>query len=342
MNMKKYAVFVQTDKSVYKPSDNIKFRVMVLDAETKPYNFESIDIFITDGGDNRIKQYDDVAKNFKKGVYQNELQLSDLPVMGTWKIHVKVNGEQDIEKSFDVEEYVLPKFEVSIDTVPNVPFKDGVIKATVNTKYTFGKIAKGKATVIAEVHTEVESPYRKFHIRFIEPTKKVSKTVDVDGKKFVEFSLKDDLNIRDGKNEHTVKLHASFKDRLSGKKATADTYVKIHKDAIKMELKKSAEKFKPGLQFTVTAILTSHAKSTPIVDTINPVKFKVISYDNTLRKIKANHIVNICGLKIYPSECWEENFIEKEYTVKLENGIAKIDIDVPKETKYFSVKVRIS
>ncbi|CAH1734421.1 unnamed protein product [Chironomus riparius] len=339
MNLKKYAVFVQTDKSVYKPSDNIKFRVMVLDAETRPYNFDKIDIYVTDGGDNRIKQYEEVGKNFIKGVYQNELQLSDLPVMGVWKIHVKINNDQDIEKTFDVEEYVLPKFEVSIDTVPNVPFKDGVIKATVNAKYTFGKIAKGKATVTAEV----ESPYGNYRFRTVEPTKKVSKTVEVDRKKFVEFDLKSELNIRDSKNEHTVKLHASFKDELSSKVATANATVKIHSDAIKMVLKKSSEKFKPGLPFTVTAILSSHDKSTPVIDPKNPVKFTVTSYYDILRKIKSIHQENICGRRVNPGdeyECWEENSKTQEYKVPLENGIAKLDIDVPKETTSFSVEAK--
>ena len=340
MNLKKYAVFVQTDKSVYKPSDNIKFRVMVLDAETRPFNFEKIDIYITDGGDNRIKQYEDVDKNFIKGVYQNELQLSDLPVMGLWSIHVKVNGEQDIVKTFDVEEYVLPKFEVSIDTAPNVPFKDGIIKAKVNAKYTFGKIAKGNATVTAEV----ESPYRNFRYRTIEPTRKVSKTVEVDGKKTVEFDITSELNIRDHRNEHTVILTASFKDELSGKEAKATAKVKIHSASIKMELKKNTEKFKPGLPFAVTAILSSHDKSMPIIDSENPVRFTVTSYYDVLRRIKPIHHENICGRRVYPGEdyeCWEENFRENEYKVKLHNGIAKIDIDVPKETTYFSVKVRI-
>ncbi|XP_070505072.1 CD109 antigen-like isoform X2 [Chironomus tepperi] len=339
MNHKKYAVFVQTDKRVYKPSDNIKFRVMVLDAETRPYNFESIDIYITDGGDNRIKQYDEVEKNFNKGVYQNELQLSDMPVMGVWKIHVKVNGDQDIVKSFDVEEYVLPKFELSIDTIPNIPFTDGSIKATVNAKYTFGKIAKGKATVTADV----EYPYRGYRNKISESGQKISKSVDVDGKKFVEFDFKEDLKIRDNKSEHTVNLHATFKDDLSGKEATATAKVKIHSNSIKMELKKSAEKFKLGLPFEVTAILSTHDKSTPVVDASNPVKFTVTSYYDILRKVKSGIREYICGRYVNPGdnyECWEENSREQEYKKNIENGIAKIDIDVPKDTTCFTIKAK--
>ena len=97
---KKFSVFIQTDKSVYKPADKIQFRVLLLDADTRPYNASNVNIFITDGADNRVKQFDN--PKFVKGVFQNELQLSDLPVMGEWKINVQVNGQKKESKSFDV------------------------------------------------------------------------------------------------------------------------------------------------------------------------------------------------------------------------------------------------
>jgi len=312
---------------------------MVLDAETRPYKFKNIDIYVTDGGDNRIKQYEDVEKNFFKGVYQNELQLSDMPIMGVWKIHVKVNGDKDIEKTFDVEEYVLPKFKVSIDTASNIPYQDGVIKATVNAEYTFGKIAKGKATVIAEV----ESSYKNYQYQTVKPNKKVAKTVDVDGKKFVEFNLKSELNL-DSKSVHVVKIQASFKDELSGKEATATVAVQIHSDSVKMELEKSTENFKPGLPFTVTAILSTHDKGSPVVDPKNPVIFTVTYCNNVLRKIKSPRNQIICEHQVHNGEDYEcrvEEIRENEVKVYLENGIAKLDIDVPNNTSHFSVKVRI-
>lgn len=286
MNTKRFSVFIQTDKSVYKPKDNVKFRIMVLDSETRPFEFDSIDVYVTDGGDNRVKQYEKVKNNFIKGVYQNELQLSDQPVMGSWKIHVKVNGDDDTVKSFDVEEYVLPTFEVTIDANPDANFKDGVIRATVKAKYTFGKVAKGNATVTAETSVP-RWGYRHWN----SSNKKVSKTVEVDGKKFVEFDVIKELDMKESSYYRRVTLFATFTEQLSGKEANASTTVEVHKTPHKMELSKSADRIKPGLPFKVTADIRFHDKNTPVNDKFNPANF-TISYFYDVPKTCKRRIYN--------------------------------------------------
>lgn len=91
LNIKKFSIFIQTDKAIYKPGDKIQFRVLVLDSSTKPYDTTKIAVHINDGGQNRIKQFSNV-KLFK-GVYQDEMQLSDSPVLGNWDIVVEVEGK---------------------------------------------------------------------------------------------------------------------------------------------------------------------------------------------------------------------------------------------------------
>lgn len=44
-----------------------------------------------------------------------------------------MNGENK-KKSFEIAEYVLPKYEVTIDTDKDVTFKDGQIRVTVRAK----------------------------------------------------------------------------------------------------------------------------------------------------------------------------------------------------------------
>lgn len=53
--------------------------------------------------------------------------------MGDWKIIANV-GNQTFDKDFQVAEYILPKFEVSIDVPEHSTFKDGKITATVHAK----------------------------------------------------------------------------------------------------------------------------------------------------------------------------------------------------------------
>lgn len=368
-NSKKFSVFIQTDKSVYKPSDIVKFRIFILDSDTKIFKFDNIEVFITDGADNRVKQYNDPAKGFNKGVYQNELQLSDLPVMGTWKINVLVNGGDKVVKTFDVDEYVLPKFEVTLDANPDANFKEGIIRATVKAKYTFGKIAKGNATVTAEV----DSPRYWYWRGSPEPSKKVSKTVAVDGKKFVEFDVKKELEMSEDSYRRHVKLFATFTEELSGKEANATARVEVHKTPHKMELTTSASKVKPGLPFKVTASVKFHDKDFPVTDKYNPVNYTVTYYyvipKKCQRKIyppwRPYHIARLAGegesttesgideetkttteeitttttVKYEEYDCREEKSYNKQTNVSLKNGIAELDIDIPKNITHLRVDV---
>lgn len=68
-----------------------------------------------------------------KGVFSGQLQLSDNPVLGDWNITVSVL-DQTFHKNFQVAEYVLPKFEVSIDAPSYATFKDSKVAATVHAK----------------------------------------------------------------------------------------------------------------------------------------------------------------------------------------------------------------
>ena len=54
-------------------------------------------------------------------------------MLGDWKI-VTVVDDQTFEKEFQVAEYVLPNFEVFIDSANHVAFKDEEIHVTVRAK----------------------------------------------------------------------------------------------------------------------------------------------------------------------------------------------------------------
>lgn len=223
-------------------------------------------IYVTDGSDNRLKQFDNAE--FRKGVHQNEIQLSDSPVLGSWKIHVKVNNDKEVTKEFEVAEYTLPKFEFSIDANPDSNYKEGKISATVRAKYTFGKIAKGNAAITVKGEG-----------------KSVSRTVEVNGKKNVEFTH-EELGIKKSFQEKTVNIFGTFTEELSGKEQNATAKVQIHVTPEKIRFTKSGEKFKPGLPFKVTALVNYHDKNAPVTDKSNPVKFTTKIYTLIEKKCK--------------------------------------------------------
>lgn len=305
LNTKKFSTFVQTDKSIYKPSDKVQFRVLVLDANTKPFQTSNIKVHITDGGNNRVKQYENVKLN--KGVYQSEMQLSDSPVMGDWQIVVKVDDNEETKKSFEVAEYVLPKYEVIVDSEPHVTFKDGKIRATVRGKYTYGKSVKGQATI---------SAYPVLWLGGVQPFIQdniVRKVVQVDGKGSVEFDIKEELKI-DGEYERYVKIEAIFEEELTGRRQNGSTQVTIHKFKYNMDLIKDSDKFKPGLPFNVFVKVKYHDGS-PLVDKTNPVKL-ITSYSYN-----------------------DENETSVDYFLD-NNGMANVKINVPLNTTHLTIKAR--
>lgn len=176
MNMKTHMVLVQTDKAVYKPTDKVQFRVLVLDEQTKPIVNTKAQVFITDGGDNRIKQFDNI--NLSKGFFQSELQLSDSPVLGKWNIHTKLEGVKEFmnpqPKQFEVARDTLLTVEFTMDVNPNANFKNGKIEAVLKAKYTSGKMAKGSVTITAE--------FTRSHRWWVAtPFIRVSKTAEFEG-----------------------------------------------------------------------------------------------------------------------------------------------------------------
>ncbi|KPU73329.1 Thioester-containing protein 2, isoform C [Drosophila ananassae] len=252
----KPSVFVQTDKATYKPADLVQFRVLFLDENTRPARIDgTISVVITDGAQNRIKQISNVK--LTKGVYTGELQLSEQPVLGTWKLAVNVDGEARETKTFEVDKYVLPKFEVKIDTAKDVVAADNLIKATIRAKYTYGKPVKGKATVSLESNYGWSS------------TSKQEKTIDVDGKGHVEFNLPG--SIANSAYIPPYKLFAVVTEELTGNKQNATATVNLHQQRYKLQSVDSPTTYKPSKSF-VYQVAVKNVDDSPVLGSTKKVK----------------------------------------------------------------------
>jgi len=337
MNTKRCSAFIQTDKAIFKPKDLVQFRVLLLDRNTKPCTDSSVELYITDGDQNRIKQFSDVK--FHKGVYQSQLQLSDSPVLGDWNIHVKVNKAKDaVKKQFEVAEYVLPKIELIVDSKPNVVLKDGKIQATVRAKYTYGKLAVGHATVTAKIDGG--------------KWEAIKKTVEVDGKKVVEFEFENELKmVKEFKNYASVKIDATFTDKLSGKTINGSTKVKVQRESSEIkpyaiELTKSVTKFNPGLPFKLTAVIKNH-DGVPISDASNQVEFvlshsyqidRMCSYERNVRREGSNKLTY--ETEVY--NCPDYVTHNKTYSAPLKDGLSHLDVVVTDNSTFITAYVSLS
>ncbi|KAM7354726.1 thioester-containing protein 1 allele R1-like [Cochliomyia hominivorax] len=147
-DVKPLRVYMQTSKGVYKPGDLVKFRVFILDINLRPITLkEPVKVQIMDGHNHRVKQFKDITLN--KGMFSESIQLSEQTNLGKWKIIVSISGKYNMReiKLFKVDQYILPKFSVHMDTVDHFVHEDEILKVTVYGKYVYGRYVEGKVTV---------------------------------------------------------------------------------------------------------------------------------------------------------------------------------------------------
>lgn len=243
---KNVSIFIQTDKAIYKPGETVKFRVLVLDHELKAATLKPdslLNVYITDPEKNRIKQWLQVTP--KRGVFTSEIQLSELPLLGNWKFQAQV--EKEIKtKEIEVAEYVLPKFDVTIDAPTEFSAKNGKIRAIIRSKYTYGKLVKGEAIVSL-------TPSSSYSYGMHSQSKdSILKTIPIDGKGSVEFDVENDLKLEFSQytREKNYELKATVIEELTGRNQSASKYITIHQTRYKFESQQLKNEFSPGLPIT--------------------------------------------------------------------------------------------
>ncbi|XP_042903033.1 alpha-2-macroglobulin isoform X2 [Parasteatoda tepidariorum] len=138
-------VIIQTDKPLYQPGQTVKFRILRLDKDFKPtYKNNIANAFVVDPKQTRLFQFNDI--NLQKGIVQFEFTLSEEPVLGYWRIEVKI-ADSSYSTEFHVSEYELPTYDLKINfpsytlsTAENIPVE-------ICAKYTYGKPVQGLLNV---------------------------------------------------------------------------------------------------------------------------------------------------------------------------------------------------
>lgn len=161
------------------------------------------------------------------GVYVGTLQLASTPCLGDWKISVDVDDEvwiftsdneknknikinecfQSSEKVFEVAEYVLPKFEVTVTAPKDSTYADGTLTITMKALYTYGENVKGVAQVVVTRNN------------YWDPTPQppiVQKQVNIDGNAVAEFQMQSELKISSQDGQDDFKVTVSVTEALTG------------------------------------------------------------------------------------------------------------------------------
>jgi hypothetical protein len=304
------SVIVLTDKPVYRPGEVINFRVLVINKDTKPYRFESAEIALTDPNKNKVKSLG--IPQSTTGFYQASLRLSDEATAGKWEIQVEIENDKQItSKTFEVREYVRPRFEAIIDTKQDVSIDDVVLNATFFGRYTFGGLVQGKAKISIYVHEGNVNTAAK-HVLNIEKT--------IPSKEMISFNLRKDLKLTTSESTF-VKFELTFEENLTKSNTTVKKVVHVSTQSSSQRADEEIEivgdeGFKPGLPYQVKVTLRDEKGQLVKNSKINQLRVDALHY------IKPK---NSCASEL-TKDTFQEEELNRQY-FKVADGVADLSIE---------------
>ncbi|XP_069623416.1 complement C3-like [Ranitomeya imitator] len=287
-------IFIQTDKPIYTPGSKLLYRILPVNYKLQPKQTSVVVEFQNPEG---IIVKRDVFQPDPFGFISKSNDLSELASLGTWTLFTRYDDSvENFTTKFEVKEYVLPSFEVTIKTEKNFMYlDDNTFTVTVNAQYIYGKPVSGKAFVLFKLKRGNEEKSLTESLRRIQIS---------DGIGHVDL-LREDLikgvNHPDELLQHRLHVSVTVITDSGGDLVEAELgNIFIVKSPYKILFTRTPKYFKPGMPFDLTVIVTnpdgSPAKNIPLVAEPGKVGAMTLS-DGTARifvNIGANaNILNI-------------------------------------------------
>ncbi|XP_005157429.1 complement C4-B isoform X1 [Danio rerio] len=252
LSTKRGYIFVQTDKPIYNPGENVKYRIFILDNYMLPIQDE-LHVQITNS--KGLIVYNRVL--IINQILDKTITIPEVEQTGKWKIITSFHKfpESTTTVEFEVKEYVLPTFEVKIEaSQPYHILMSESFPFNISARYTYGKGVNGIAYVrfglVDEKHNKIYLPGTEKQI-----------TVE-DGTAGTAVLTKDlktaSQNITQGYIEgYYIYIAVSVLDKASGMLEEAESSsVKIVTSPYVVDLSKTKTYFTPGGVFSVLATAT--------------------------------------------------------------------------------------
>ncbi|XP_051240229.1 complement C3-like isoform X2 [Dicentrarchus labrax] len=151
-------IFIQTDKTLYTPNSDVRFRVFALTPrmESTEIGLQTIDIEIVTPEGIILLPFR-TAVSLKSGIFSGKYTLPEIVSFGLWKVVARFTDspQQSYTAEFEVKEYVLPSFEVKL--IPQSPFfyvDSEELSVDIKATYLFGEEVNGMAYVLFGVIQE--------------------------------------------------------------------------------------------------------------------------------------------------------------------------------------------
>ncbi|XP_067551768.1 pregnancy zone protein-like [Pseudorca crassidens] len=266
-------VFVQTDKPIYKPGQTVRFRIVSVDVNFHPLNEMFPVVYIENPKKNRIFQWHSV--NLHWGLKQLSFPLSVEPTLGPYKVILQKESGKKIEHSFEVNEYVLPKFEVQVKMPKTIGFLDDEFVVSVCSLYTYGKPVRGLVTInVCRRYSRYSSTCHGKHSQSI--CEEFSQQADEEGC-FTQLVKSKIFHLRQKGYDMKLLVEAKVREEGTGLELTGHGSCKITNTLSKLKFTKVDSHYRRGLPFFGQVLLVDE-KDQPIPNKTVVVDVDVLAY----------------------------------------------------------------
>lgn len=151
-------IVISPNKPVYKPGENLVFRVLTLSYTFRQLHNKTWTVWIESPAKIRIYEWQNYTIN---GLAHFELPLANELSLGEYTLKVKETSTEAVtEKPVLVKEYMLPKFEVIITPPARILADSEQVEWKICSKYGYGEAVRGSlhVKVIIEVEGDASWP----------------------------------------------------------------------------------------------------------------------------------------------------------------------------------------
>ena len=244
-------LFLETDKPVYKPGQEILVRVLRLGPELKPLPGD-VTVEIQDAKGLKVYREETTTDDF--GMATLRMPLSNEPNLGVWKVTTN-SGEQTAQVDVRVEEYVLPKYEISVQLPKNWVLAGETLSGDIFAEYSFGKPVRGEVEIVASRYVGTWEEFATF-------------TSDIDGATSFELPAVGYVSgVPGAGGQGNLTLEVTVTEKSTGYVETTTRLLTVANAPVNLQIIPESPAFKPSLPFSLM-LVTETPDNLPVNRTV--------------------------------------------------------------------------